>query len=164
MTKDEELERLRQENAALREELAQLKEQLQTLQEQHVKDSHHSSLPPSSDRFVQRAKSLREKSGKKLGGQQGHRGHHLKQVATPGEIVLHRVEHGVHCLSDMQDVPASLPERRQVFDLPAKRLWVVEHQVEEKTAPGDERAGTNRQGARGNQAGCAFPPELERGI
>jgi len=53
MTKDEELERLRQENAALREELAQLKEQLQTLQEQHVKDSHHSSLPPSSDRFVQ---------------------------------------------------------------------------------------------------------------
>ncbi len=67
MTKDEELEHLRQENAALCQDLAQVKEQVQNLQEHLVKDSHNSSLPPSSDRFIRRARSLRKKSGKKPG-------------------------------------------------------------------------------------------------
>ena len=39
MTKDEELEYLRQENAALREELRQVREQLKAVQDQQAKDS-----------------------------------------------------------------------------------------------------------------------------
>ncbi|MFL5667692.1 MAG: IS66 family transposase [Ktedonobacteraceae bacterium] len=135
MTKDEELELLRQENAALREELAQVKEQLHRLQEQGGKDSHNSSLPPSSDRFVRRAKSLRKKSGKKAGGQKGHRGHHLRQVDTPDEVVQHQVEWCAHCACNVRTQAACVPERRQVFELPAKRVWVVEHRVEEKGCP-----------------------------
>ncbi len=46
MTKDEELEQLRAENAFLREELARAQEQLQALQDRLGKDSHNNSLPP----------------------------------------------------------------------------------------------------------------------
>ena len=110
-------------------------ERITTLERQQAKDSHNSSLPPSSDRFVRPPKSLRQKSGKKPGGQPGHRGHHLRQVDPPDEVLLHAVERCEHCQQDLRPQPAEVPERRQVIDLPAKRLWVTEHQVEEKQCP-----------------------------
>src|SRR5712692_7598368 len=66
-------------------------ERVRALEGQQAKDSHKSSLPPSSDRFVRPPKSLRQKSGKKPGGQKGHRGHHLRQVETPDEVLVHPV-------------------------------------------------------------------------
>jgi transposase len=81
------------------------------------------------------AKSLRKKSGKKQGGQPGHRGHHLKQVEQPDEILIHAVERCERCQRNLCSQQADLPERRQVIDLPAKRLWVTEHRVEEKQCP-----------------------------
>jgi len=105
------------------------------LERQVAKDSHNSNLPPSSDRFVRASKSLKQKSGKKPGGQRGHQGHHLKMVETPDEVVIHSVLTCEHCQRDLRDRPAALPERRQVIDLPTKRLWVTEHRVEEKPCP-----------------------------
>ena len=110
-------------------------ERIKTLEGQLAKDSHNSSLPPSSDRFVRVPKSLRKKSGKKPGGQPGHRGHHLKLVEQPDEVLIHAVERCERCQHDLCDQQADLLERRQVIDLPAKRLWVTEHQVEEKQCP-----------------------------
>ncbi|TMC18010.1 MAG: IS66 family transposase [Chloroflexi bacterium] len=154
--KDEELEQLQQANTDLREGLKQAiiamgsqqervrvleglidsqQERIKTLERQQAKDSHNSSLPPSSDRFVRPPKSLRKKSGKKPGGQKGHRGHHLQQVANPDQILLHAVERCEHCQHDLRAQTASVPERRQVLDLPVKRLWVTEHRVEEKQCP-----------------------------
>ena len=154
--KDEELEQAHQANQDLREGLKQaiiaigsgqervqvleglidaLQERIKTLERQQAKDSHNSSLPPSSDRFVRPPKSLRTKSGKKPGGQQGHRGHHLRQVDNPDQILIHAVERCEHCQQELREQPAALPERRQVLDLPVKRLWVTEHRVEEKQCP-----------------------------
>jgi transposase len=110
-------------------------ERMRTLEGQLAKDSHNSSLPPSSDRFVRAPKSLRQKSGKQPGGQKGHRGHHLRQVQTPDEILIHSVERCEYCQHDLRAHPAEMPERRQVIDLPVKRLWVTEHRVEEKQCP-----------------------------
>ncbi len=156
LRKDEELEQSRQANENLREGLKQaivaigsqqecvqvleglidsLQERIKTLERQQAKDSHNSSLPPSSDRFVRAPKSLRHKSGKKPGGQQGHRGHHLQQVEIPDEVLMHRVERCEHCQQDLREQPGEVPERRQVMDLPTKRLWVTEHRVEEKQCP-----------------------------
>src|SRR5947208_1887843 len=140
--KDEELEQSHQAKQDLREGLKQaieaieyLQERVKALERQQAKDSHNSSLPPSSDRFVRPPKSLRKKSGKKPGGQKGHRGHHLQQVANPDQILLHAVERCEHCQHDLRAQTASVPERRQVLDLPVKRLWVTEHRVEEKQCP-----------------------------
>src|SRR5260221_1750388 len=126
--KDEELAQVHQANTDLREGLKQaimaieyLQERVKALEGQQAKDSHNSSLPPSSDRVVRAPKSLRQKSGKKPGGQRGHRGHHLRQVETPDEVLLHPVARCECFQPDLCDPEASLPERRQVMDLPTKR-------------------------------------------
>src|SRR5436309_3812952 len=141
---DEELEQSHQANQDLREGLKQaimaiesqqervktlqglidfLQERVKTLEGQQDKDSQNSHLPPSSDRFVRAPKSLRQKSGKKPGGQPGHRGHHLRQVQSPDEVLIHPVICCQHCQHDLREHPAEVPERRQVMDLPTKRLW-----------------------------------------
>lgn len=112
-----------------------LQERIKLLERQQAKDSHNSNLPPSSDRFVRAPKSLRQKSGQKRGGQRGHRGHYLKQREVPDTIVQHPVEQCAHCRRDLHDRVAVVAERRQVIDLPTKRLWVTEHRVEEKQCP-----------------------------
>jgi transposase len=58
----------------MREQISGLNAQVKSLRDQISKNSHNSSLPPSSDRFVRQPKSLRPKSEKKTGGQEGHRG------------------------------------------------------------------------------------------
>lgn len=129
------IERLQEQAKNLERQIDVLQERVKILEGQQAKDSHNSNLPPSSDRSVRAPKSLRQKSGKKPGGQPGHRGHHLKQVETPDAVVLHPVEQCQYCQRDLHDREASLPERRQVIDLPVKRLWVTEHRVEEKQCP-----------------------------
>src|SRR5260370_2506497 len=127
MAKDEELEELRQENTALRDKVARLSERISVLEAQFAKDSHNSHLPPSSDRFHRRPKSLRKKSGKQPGGQSGHAGNTLKLSETPDLVIVHPVDHCQHCQHDLREVASLQVERRQVIDLPPKRVLVVEH-------------------------------------
>lgn len=130
-----ELEELRRENSALRAEGTRLQEQLRALQEQLAKTSRNSSRPPSADHFHRQPKSLRKKSGKKPGGQAGHPGHHLSLVDTPDHVEVYPVHHCASCQHDLRTQPALLPERRQVIDLPVKRVLITEHRVEEKHCP-----------------------------
>jgi transposase len=163
MTAEEELIHLRQENRLLREQaslqrelitrqqeqitllerelsvqqeqLSQFAEQVKTLQERLAKDSHNSHLPPASDRFSRQPKSLRKKSGKKPGGQQGHQGQTLLFSPCPDEVLVHPVERCGQCQADLRHVAPSVVERRQVVDVPPARLLVREHHSEQKQCP-----------------------------
>jgi transposase len=135
MTKDEELEQLRQENRALREQVALLSERINELEARLAKDSHNSHLPPSSDRFHRQPKSLRKKSGKQPGGQTGHAGNTLKMSETPDLVIMHPVDSCQHCQYDLHEVASLVVERRQVIDLPPKRVLVIEHQAHQKCCP-----------------------------
>src|SRR5512135_3254750 len=106
------IERLQEHAQALEGQLECWQERVKTLEGQQIKDSHNSHLPPSSDRFACPPKSLRQKSGKKPGGQKGHRGHHLKQVETPDAVLIHPVIQCGHCQHDLREQPAAIAERR----------------------------------------------------
>jgi transposase len=129
------IERLQEHTQDLEGQIAVLHDRVKTLEGQQTKDSHNSNLPPSSDRFVRHPKSMKQKSGKKPGGQLGQPGHHLKQVEQPDTVVVYAVGHCSRCQRDLRTCSATIAERRQVIDLPTKRLWVTEHRVEEKQCP-----------------------------
>jgi transposase len=129
------IERLQAHTNELEGQIEVLQDRVKVLEGRQAKDSHNSNLPPSSDRVVRRPKSLKQKSGKKPGGQPGYQGHHLKPVDQPDTVLMHPVEQCGHCQRDLRGLPATLAECRQVIDLPVKRLWVTEHQVEEKQCP-----------------------------
>ncbi len=104
MTQEERIAQLEQENAELRAQLAdayqqisQLAERLQRVEGQLAKDSHNSSKPPSSDTPRRRPQRQRKPSEKPTGGQPGHRGGTLLQVASPAEVVHHRPLVCAHC-------------------------------------------------------------------
>ena len=86
-----EIERLLRENAAMKELIERLQSKIAELERRLGLDSSNSGKPPSSDGLKRRTKSLRTPSGKKAGGQLGHRGETLHLVAAPDEIVAKTV-------------------------------------------------------------------------
>ena len=109
---------LQQQLGLQEQEIGLLKQQVQELQERLKKDSHNSHLPPSSDRFGRQPRSLRKKSGKKAGGQEGHAGNTLHLSETPDEVIVHAVERCGACQRDLRGVASQAVERRQVVDMP----------------------------------------------
>ena len=124
----EENTHLRAENHDLKEQMEQLSTRVQKLEGRVAKDSHNSSKPPSSDGYARKTRSLRQKSGKKPGGQAGHAGSTLSLVETPDEIIVVRPEKCAHCQTNLQAIPAEGCERRQLIDLPQILPRVTEYQ------------------------------------
>ena len=127
-----EQEGLRAENAALRAESAALRAENAELRRRLDLDSSNSSKPPSSDGLKKKPRipgSLRGRSGKKSGGQAGHKGDTLRQVAEPDRVVRHEAQACLHCRRGLTASMQRGVERRQVFDLPERLIEVTEHQA-----------------------------------
>lgn len=98
------------------------------------KNSGNSHIPPSVDLGKpKRNQSLREKSDKKAGGQQGHEGSTLAFSAFPDEIVAHVPQYCHHCGDDLTQVPAIALSKRQVIDIPKPVAIRTEHRTFSKT-------------------------------
>jgi len=113
-------------------EIAALKAQVAELERRLGLNSSNSGKPPSSDGLNKpaRVKSLREPSGKKTGGQKGHKGETLRQVAEPDVIVDHFPSACTTCSLALTPEMATSRSARQVFDLPASApLVVTEHRI-----------------------------------
>jgi transposase len=130
MTADERIAQLEAENARQCEQIAALVARVQELEARLAKDSHNSGKPPASDGLARKTKSLRKRSGKKPGGQLGHRGQTLHLVATPDVVVEHRPVVCSACQAPLSgQAPVLLRERHQVQEVPPLRLCVTEHQA-----------------------------------
>jgi transposase len=97
-------------------------------------NSSNSSKPPSSDGLgkpPRRTRSTREPSGRPSGGQKGHKGETLLQVAVPDKVVDHLPPSCPGCGAAMTPAMTTGYRVRQVFDLPepAPRLVATEHRA-----------------------------------
>jgi transposase len=124
---------LRDQNATLQARIAQLEARVAELERQLGLNSGNSGKPPSSDGLKKkpvRVSSLRERSGKKPGGQRGHPGETLRQSETIDATINHFPQVCVGCGEALSAAMATDHIARQVFDLPEPQpLIVTEHRA-----------------------------------
>jgi len=98
------------------------------------KDSRNSSQPPSHDHGrIKKNQSLRTKSGKKKGGQPGHKGSTLQINTTPDKVVEQIPCYCENCGYDLEEIDGLLKEKRQVIDLPPIEPIYTEYRTYRKT-------------------------------
>jgi transposase len=150
---------LRGELAEARGELAQARERIAELEARLRQNPRNSSQPPSSEGLAKPApRSLRKKSGRKPGGQDGHKGTTLAQVARPDREVRHEPGRCGRCGAGLAGRPVTGVERRQVFDLQPVRAEVTEHQlIERECGCGQRTKGAAPPGA---QAPVQYGPRI----
>lgn len=117
--------------------IARLEARIAELEARLDANSSNSSKPPSSDGYAKpradskdkKNRSLRRASGRRQGGQEGHRGAHLERAEIPDDSVPHEPVRCGSCDGDLAEAEQlEGAERRQVFDLPEEVcLRVVEH-------------------------------------
>ena len=121
-----------------KEEIKALEQQVKELKGQLAKNSSNSSKPPGQDglKKPRRRFSLRQRSGKRPGGQPGHKGTTLQHSSQPDVIVTHAPTTCSQCGKDLADLPGTVVENRQISDLPEAKITVTEHRLEMKVCPG----------------------------
>jgi transposase len=115
--------------ARLTEQDARIKE----LERRLGLNSANSGKPPSSDGYKKKPRptNLRERTGKKPGGQEGHEGKNLQQVENPDKVVDHWPAACAGCGTRLgREQATGYRRRRQVFDLPhPPSVEVTEHRA-----------------------------------
>ncbi|HMC94791.1 MAG TPA: IS66 family transposase [Polyangia bacterium] len=145
------IEVLRLRVAELEARLAERDAVIAELRARLDQNSRNSSKPPSTDGYGKppaekknKQRSLRRRSGRKQGGQPGHRGHHLERLEDPDRTVLHPVERCDCCGRDLSGMPIVESQSRQVFDLPEMpRLDCVEHWIQKRRCECGHLAGSS---------------------
>lgn len=111
------------------EEIAKLKKRLSKY-ETPDKNSGNSSTPPGKERMkdeiVRRTKTLRKPSGKKPGGQEGHKGHKLSCVDTPDEVIDDVPDYCTNCGETLADAERILDYVTQKVSIPELKPVVKE--------------------------------------
>ncbi len=125
-------------NEALSNQVTQLVRRVEELEQQVLelkskKDSTNSSTPPSQDYGkAHKNKSLRKKSGRSRGGQNGHKGHTLEITQSPDEVIDYVPEFCQQCGESLEKLSGICAERRQVVDVPPVRPTYTEHRAYSK--------------------------------
>ena len=100
------------------------------------KDSSNSSKPPSSDMSkVKKNQSLREKSNKKSGGQNGHKGNCREQTDNPDIIIACSPQTCNGCGYDLSNIAGITTSKRQEADIPPIKLEVTEYRQQSVICP-----------------------------
>ena len=141
------------ENATAKATIHRLEQEKEQLRVKLAADSSNSSKPPSSDglRKKKQIPNLRQKTGRKSGGQPKHKGHHLKPHAHPDKII-HHLPTICACGCRVEGVLTTPAAARQVHDIPEPQpLVVTEHRVHSCTCPrcGAKVRGTFPSGVDG---------------
>jgi transposase len=133
------------------EELARAGERIAELEARLRQTPRNSSRPPSSEGLGKPSpRSLRKKTGRKPGGQDGHEGTTLAQAARPDRELRHEPACCGRCGAGLRGRPVTRVERRQVFDLPEAAVTVTEHQLlERECGCGQRTRAAAPQGAEG---------------
>jgi transposase len=119
-------------------QIAALQARVAELERQLGLNSSNSGKPPSSDgpKKPPRTTSLRDPSGKKPGGQEGHEGKTLKQVEHPDDVVNHCPGACPDCGTALDVGMSTGFQKHQVFDLPNPQpIRVTEHRAHRCRCP-----------------------------
>jgi transposase len=149
LTKNDLIELLLAQEARHAAEMAALLTRIAELERRLGLNSSNSGKPPSSDGLKKppRVSSLRERCGRKTGGQAGHPGKTLRRTTTPDITIDHYPHVCTRCGTALTVAMATDHVARQVFDLPEPEpLIVTEH-----------RAYACHCAACGTQTRAAFP-------
>src|ERR1022692_4595080 len=124
---------LKAQNAELLARIAVQNARIADLERQLGLNSGNSGKPPSRDGLKKkpaRVSSLRERSGKKPGGQKGHPGKTLSRTETPDATIDHFPETCAAGGAALNETMVTGHTARQVFDVPEPQpLSVAEHRA-----------------------------------
>jgi hypothetical protein len=167
---ERENERLRREVEKLRRDLTDKDKQIADLERKlglRQQNSATSSKPPSSDGLAGKQRSRcshRKKSGRKAGGQPGHRGHWrgLVPIERVNEILPLYPVQCRHCekpftLRDRTGAAQGRPQRHQVTELPKIEAHITEYQCHPLECSG---CGRTTQAALPDEVKGNFGPAL----
>lgn len=140
---------------AMDQRLRTLENVVKALETRLAQNSKNSSKPPSTDPVENKLPpmSLRKATGKKPGGQKGHRGSTLRQVDQPDLTQEHRPEVCPNCQTDLHDSEPVGYVVRQVFEMPDPKILVTEHRALKVVCA-----------CCGNQAQAAFPQGVDQPV
>ncbi len=99
-------------------------------------NSGNSHKPPSSDGFSKPAPKRKASSGRRPGGQPGHKGTTMSLVETPDRVEHHHPGSCAGCGASLAGAASEGYVRRQVADIPPVALEIVEHRVHRAVCPG----------------------------
>ena len=146
------IETLQKTNSEQTEIIKALKDEVARLTERIHKNSRNSSKPPSTDGLEKpNPVSLRKKTGKKQGGQEGHNGVHLMAFGEPDHVEPHMPSGCEGCFYFQECMgKACIAESRKVIDVSVE-IEVTEHRALEIECPlhRDLRRGTFPENVRG---------------